>query len=61
MTIGLYLVINDINNSYKLEEIQSKKWMLKHLLYSSESTKSTQEHNISYEKKMIFLVSVKLG
>lgn len=39
MTIGLYLLVNDINKLCKLEEVKSKK-NAKHLLYSSDNQKS---------------------
>lgn len=43
MTIGLYLLVNDINKLCKLEEVKSKK-NAKHLLYSSDNKKYTGTH-----------------
>jgi len=50
MTIGLYLLVNDINKLCKLEEVKSKK-NAKHLLYSSDNQKSyTGTHLYIWEK-----------
>ena len=59
MTIGLYLLVNDINKLCKLEEVKSKK-NAKHLLYSSDNQKYSGTQHFIWEK-WSFLVSVKLG